>query len=69
MAEARSREAWNHTAAVMALIANCNRDPKKRGKPFEMTDFHPCHAAKKSDKVLRLGKKESFAAFKSAFFN
>jgi hypothetical protein len=39
--DARQRAAWNHTAAMMALVANCNRDPKRRPRPFEPRDFHP----------------------------
>jgi hypothetical protein len=33
MAEARGRESWAHTSAILALIANVNRDPKKT-RPF-----------------------------------
>ena len=40
MAEARSREEWNHTSAVLALLANCHRDPKKT-KAMKPADFHP----------------------------
>ena len=40
MAEARQREAWNHTAALLALLANCHRDPR-RSRAFTVTDFHP----------------------------
>ena len=40
MAQGRSREAWNHTAAQMALLANVNRDPKKH-KAYGASDFHP----------------------------
>lgn len=40
MAEARVRDQWNHTAAVMALIANALRDPKRTG-PLKPQDFHP----------------------------
>jgi hypothetical protein len=40
MAEARSRDAWHHTSALMALIANCHRDAKKH-RPFTPADFHP----------------------------
>ena len=29
MAESRSKDNWNHTSAVLALIINVNRDPKK----------------------------------------
>jgi len=39
MAKARSSEEWDHTASLMALIANVNRDPKKRA--FGIETFHP----------------------------
>ena len=40
MAEARRREDWSHTSAVMALVANVNRDPKKT-RAFKPSDFDP----------------------------
>ena len=40
MSESRSRDAWRHTAAVMSLIANVNRDPRKH-RPFRPEDFNP----------------------------
>ena len=40
MAQARQEDHWNHTAALMALLANVNRDPK-RGRAFKPADFHP----------------------------
>ena len=40
MAEARSRDHWNHTSAILALTANAHRDPKK-SKAFRPLDFHP----------------------------
>ena len=43
MAEARHRREWDHTSAVLALLANCHRDPKKT-RPFKPTDFHPATA-------------------------
>jgi len=39
------RDQWNHTASVMALIANVNRDPK-RSKLLKPADFHPHVTAK-----------------------
>jgi len=30
MAEAKSKDNWNHTSAVLALIINVNRNPKKQ---------------------------------------
>ena len=40
MAEGRSRDRWNHTAAILALTANCHRAKKSR-KTFKPDDFHP----------------------------
>jgi len=40
MAEARTRDGWAHTSTVMALLANCHRDPKKT-KPYRPADFDP----------------------------
>ena len=40
MAEGKSKDAWQHTASILALIANVNRDPKKT-KPFKPSDFNP----------------------------
>lgn len=45
MAEARSREAWNHTACMMALLSNLHRDPKKQA-PRKPSDFHPLEEKK-----------------------
>ncbi|MCY2927920.1 MAG: hypothetical protein NTV86_00210 [Planctomycetota bacterium] len=39
MADFRNREDWERTANVMALIANCNRDPKKRPSPYGPGEF------------------------------
>ena len=40
MAEARGRENWAHTSAILALIANVHRDPKKT-RAFRPSDFDP----------------------------
>ena len=37
----RRREQWSHTANVMALLANCHRDPKRLRRPFDLVDFLP----------------------------
>jgi hypothetical protein len=47
MAEARQEEAWNHTAAVLSLLANIHRDPK-RSRPYKPADFHPYLRARQS---------------------
>lgn len=40
MVQARQKEEWNRTAAIMSLVANVNRDPKK-SRAFDIKDFHP----------------------------
>lgn len=40
MAEARMESEWDHTSALLTLLANAHRDPKKR-RPFRVEDFHP----------------------------
>jgi hypothetical protein len=38
MAEAKSKDNWNHTSTLLALMININRDPKKQRavKPKEL---------------------------------
>ncbi len=55
MAEARSQERWLHTSALMALIANAHRDPKKH-RTFTPADFHPHELKKKDRKVVLRGQ-------------
>ena len=40
MAEARGRDNWQRTSAVLALLANIHRDPKRSGL-FKPDDFNP----------------------------
>jgi hypothetical protein len=40
MGEARSQQAWSHTSALLALIANVHRD-SKRARSFKPSDFNP----------------------------
>ncbi|MCC6910064.1 MAG: hypothetical protein IT430_19185 [Phycisphaerales bacterium] len=40
MAEAKRREQWARTSAVMALIANTHRD-RRKGRPLRPSDFDP----------------------------
>ena len=41
MAEARAEDKWSHTSAVLAMIANANRDSKKKTTPYKPADFNP----------------------------
>jgi len=45
MAEGKARDKWQHTSVVLALLANCHRDPKKT-KPFKPADFDPFSQSK-----------------------
>jgi len=40
MAEARLQEGWSRTSSLMALLANCHRDPKK-SQAYRPRDFDP----------------------------
>ena len=48
MAEARRREAWSHTATLLAMTANVHRNPKKHTRPFSPVEFHPLLGAQPS---------------------
>jgi len=61
MGEADSRQRWAHTSAVLALLANAHRDPKK-GCPFQPADFNP-HLRTKEPVVAKVG----IAALKQVF--
>ncbi|MEM0924769.1 MAG: hypothetical protein AAGJ83_01905 [Planctomycetota bacterium] len=49
-------EAWDHTASVMTLIANCNRDPKVRSRPYAIHHVHPFREKSKSSGGIRICK-------------
>ena len=46
MAESHSRQQWAHTSALLAMLANVNRDPKKT-RAFKPADFDPHRRAKR----------------------
>ena len=46
MAEAHCRQAWNHTSALLALIYNIHRDPK-RSSAKKPEDLNPHQERKK----------------------
>lgn len=43
MAEGRQRHEWAQTSAILWLIAEVNRNPKKRKTPYTPADFDPTH--------------------------
>jgi len=63
MAEARGREGWAHTSAILALIANVNRDPKKT-RPFKPSDFDPYSAKDRRDEAIEV---KDMAVLRDAF--
>ncbi|NLY01521.1 MAG: hypothetical protein GXY83_35970 [Rhodopirellula sp.] len=63
MAEGRGRQSWAHTSAILALIANVNRDPKKT-RPFKPSDFDPYSAKDKRDAAIEV---KDMDVLKSAF--
>ena len=52
MAEGRGREHWAHTSAMLALIANAHRNPKKQ-RPFTPADFNPYGALERRKPTAR----------------
>lgn len=38
---ARARLQWGQTSTLCCLIANANRDPKRKARPFTPSDFNP----------------------------
>ena len=65
MAEGHAKDAWQHTANLMALIANVNRDPKKK-RPFKPSDFNPT-ISKQSRPEAIVVTKENISLLKHAF--
>jgi hypothetical protein len=64
MAEGRNQQTWNVASAIMALLANCHRDPKKR--PFLPGDFHPMVDRKNRGDVIEVTP-ETLGDFREAF--
>lgn len=65
MAEGKSKDAWQHTSAILALIANVNRGPKKT-KLFKPSDFNPTlNQSSRPDGIVV--DKENIALLKKMF--
>ncbi len=65
MAEAKRQHDWNVASTIMALMAEMNRDRKRRRKPFKPDDFNP-YADKKP--IVAKGTVEQAAAMLGANF-
>lgn len=51
MAEARREHDWGQTSAVLWLMAEMNRDRKKRPSPYKMSDFDPTYRKPKQSNL------------------
>lgn len=52
MAEAKAEAEWDHTASLMALLAEINRDREQRRRPFTPQEFHPMHQQQRKRRRL-----------------
>jgi hypothetical protein len=52
MLEGRSKSNWSHTSAILCIIAEVNRDSKKKPSPFKPSDFDPHAKAASKDVVI-----------------
>lgn len=58
---------WNRVSALMALLCNINRDPKK-AKTFKPADFNPyLQTNSNKENVIEVKDDKSKALFKKAF--
>jgi len=49
MSEGAGRERWQHTASILCMIANVNRDPKKT-KAYKPEQFDPYAIAERKER-------------------
>lgn len=63
MAEARAANEWAHTSAVLAMLANAHRDPKKT-RVFTPSDFNPLEARRRK-RVL--GRTKDLSILRTVF--
>ncbi|MFQ5733012.1 MAG: hypothetical protein ACE5KM_13810 [Planctomycetaceae bacterium] len=66
MADGRCRSEWNHTAAVLAMLANTHRNPK-RGRPFSPLDFHPYASTDDRRKAVKREKTKDLSILFALF--
>jgi len=65
MAEGHGRDEWGRLSVLLALTANCHRDPKK-GRPLKPSDYDPFR--REPDEVVEVDR-ENIATLKQAFLN
>jgi hypothetical protein len=52
MADGRVRAAWEHTAHLLWIQAELNRNPKKRTRPYRPMDFNPFAAKRRARRTV-----------------
>jgi hypothetical protein len=62
MAQARNREAWNHTAVMLATIINLYR-PKGK-KPVKAEELNPYAKRKRNSNAMTINKQEAQEIFR-----
>ena len=68
MSRSKQDDEWNHTAFIVAQLANCHRDSKKRKKPYKASEFHPFSKKKKKSKKKRQELGRAFIGSMAAAF-
>ena len=63
MVEEQQDNLWDHTASIMAIIAEVNRDKRKNPTPFTAAKFHPRKAKQKQPPVEQVDLKILKAIF------
>jgi hypothetical protein len=54
-ADARRRDEWQHTSALLAMFANVHRNPKKKPQPFTPAEFNPLADERKKPVKAKTG--------------
>jgi len=67
MVNAKCREAWDHTAALLALSINQNR--KKSSHAVSASDLNPYRCKKREKPKIRLNAKDSMKLLKAVFID
>lgn len=50
--ELKEKLEWQRTASLLCLLANINRDTKKRKKAYEVDEFMPCGMREKKERKV-----------------
>ncbi len=67
MAEAKNRRQWDHTAGILAMLANVNR-ASKESPIYYPAQFHPYERIKgDTGNVIKLDGKKSMAFLKAMY--